>query len=205
MMSSNSSEYRNYDFGANWHTVVSPLFATDIMKQQITQACKEWYEDDQSYFDDDGNRQQYVHYEPPAAFLSSGSGYAETCLNLHNELVEARDGGDRNRFKKLKYLVRPFNIDYKPELHHFIGHGSCHYTNRFISYGLAKLIFPDVDYEVCESDTHTTVVCHDRKAVFDLLYWALDGRLNSYLDIGETYNRDPTLGGALAVRSACDN
>ena len=75
------------------------------------------------------------------------------------------------RDEKLKpYLDEKLKDDYKT----YCLYGGCFWYNLTFGYTLAKLIYPDYKFEIAWSSKHLTVVCHEHKLVFDILYYDID-------------------------------
>jgi len=107
---------------------------------------------------------------------------------------------ERDRIYK-KYFPdskRKYNLD------SYVMFGCCFAWAPTFELTLAKLVEPDEEWSVREGAEHSTVINKNHTKVFDLIYWALDGRLENYL-FGEAIKEediDPTMGGKLAFEKS---
>ena len=76
-------------------------------------------------------------------------------------------------------------------------HG-CHMHAPTIGMTLAKLVEPNECWEIRTNDYHTTIINKDKTKVFDLLFWCLDGRIETYLFDDPIGVVDETMGGKKA-------
>ena len=50
-------------------------------------------------------------------------------------------------------------------------YGGCFWYNLTFGYTLAKLVYSNYNWEIACSSKHLTVVCHEHKLIFDILYF----------------------------------
>ena len=98
----------------------------------------------------------------------------------------------------------------------FMGHwmiaGLCEFINQYVSFPIAKKLFPNKDWKLVIGSRHTSVVCYTDHTVFDMVYFAVDPqRLRWAIDnyyFGQHHNYlklDPTLGGDQVMKQlSCD-
>ena len=65
---------------------------------------------------------------------------------------------------------------------------------------------PDRDWEIRKGHKHTTIYCERTDEIFDILFWAIDGRLDNH-ELKQKYkSKDKSLGGNEAfIDSAPDS
>ena len=81
-------------------------------------------------------------------------------------------------------------------------YGSCFSWAPTFELTLAKLVCPDDQWEVMSGKYHATVINKSKSQVFDLLYWACDGRLEHHIFNDDIKEPDETLGGKMAFANA---
>lgn len=98
--------------------------------------------------------------------------------------------------KITKHLYKWNNIKY--DLGSYVLWGSSHSYAPTFELTLANLVLPDEKWRVRRGNRHTTVIDEKGNKVFDLIYWALDGRLENHVFGDPVRKEDPTLGGRIA-------
>ena len=68
------------------------------------------------------------------------------------------------------YLDDKLKDDYKT----YCLYGGCFWYNLTFGYTLAKLVYPEYKWEIAASSKHLTVVSHENKLIFDILYYDID-------------------------------
>ena len=91
---------------------------------------------------------------------------------------------------------------HKDKLAFYVPVGSCHAWNAIFGLWLARKVFPDKQWLVLRSDKHTTVYCPAIDQVFDILYWALERRLDDHICGAAYSSSDLSLGGNLAFNDS---
>ena len=68
-------------------------------------------------------------------------------------------------------LIQPYLDDeLKDDYKTYCFYGGCFWYNLTFCYTLAKLVYPNYKFEIACSSKHLTVVCHEHKLVFNILY-----------------------------------
>ena len=223
-----TEEYKNYDFGRKWDSEVFPHLQTEEFKKlfrSIRRRYKRIYPG------------ANVSSDSPPAYLSTGDALStlsdslvqyelkykerltknerklqKICDSFTEEEWEDGDGWETNRKLEDSILSR-INLDWESNKDHlafYIPMGQCFLWNRHFGLWLAKKVCPKEKWVVEESKEHCTVVCHESKRIFDILYWSLENRLEDYCKYhaGQTNwkrlrytSKDKTLGGKEAYES----
>ena len=68
------------------------------------------------------------------------------------------------------YLDDKLKDDYKT----YCLYGGCFFYNLTFGYTLAKLVYPEYKWEIAASSKHLTVISHENKLIFDILYYDID-------------------------------
>lgn len=69
-------------------------------------------------------------------------------------------------------VIEPYlDIERMKNYKYFCLYGGCHWYNPTFGITLAKMVMPDIKWKIIGGDFHTTVVSHDEKLVFDILYF----------------------------------
>jgi len=89
--------------------------------------------------------------------LEDDDDYSQLHIDFKNELLEP-------------YLNDKLKDNYKT----YCLYGSCFWYNLTFGYTLANLIYPNYKWEIAASSKHLTVVCHENKLIFDILYYDID-------------------------------
>ena len=72
-------------------------------------------------------------------------------------------------------LLKPYlNDKLKDDYKTYCLYGGCFWYNLTFGYTLAKLVYPNYKWEIACSSKHLTVVCHNHKLIFDILYYDID-------------------------------
>lgn len=89
---------------------------------------------------------------------------------------------------------------------HWTCFGCCHWFNKYICMYWATKVCPQIHWKLLRTDTHTTVVSHDGKLMFDLLAFCYNrDRFQSYC-CNQTYQEtDPSLGANESIKLMMNN
>ena len=205
----------NYDFNANWAIKIKPLLDTIEIKKSLTKGINK-------YLANFPSKNRYKKNTCPANY-SSKDGYARLMQRKEEELMQKLRDTEQlpkkylNLEKKLEMddddigynlmimeqkIVKPyFTWDkIKYDLESYYVSGACHFYNPTFGLVLARLVESDEEWRVQSSNKHTTVINKNNTKVFDLLYWANDGRLENHIfgDLIPVNKLDMTLGGKAA-------
>jgi hypothetical protein len=180
----------NYDFKANWDTIILPLLNHPKVKKSIKKGII-------SYIND-GNCSEDTVYECDKcpAFYQRGDGWAVYIDDYEEKLTEKlletgylkKDENEPLNVDEMdKYygsenfdlyenykseIIKPF-IKYheKTSLRAYQMFGACHWWNPTFSLTLAKMIYPNEKWIVKRGFYHTTIVNKNESLVFDILYF----------------------------------
>jgi hypothetical protein len=201
---------QNYDFGANWDSIKSL-----ITKRKVNAVCRKWGWNDVT--------------QPPANFGSRY--YDQFVADLVEQTIESRDvryltpvdiafldspfdpndpNEDENansavHFEIMDRVQTQLGYNYtqnQDKLAFYIPFSRCHKWNPTFGLWFAKKVLPNNHWIVRTNDKHTTVYCPEKHMVFDMLYWALDNRMEDHARGVPYTSNDPTLGGNLAFESS---
>ena len=89
--------------------------------------------------------------------LEMDDDYSQLYYEFKDELIEP-------------YLDDKLKDDYKT----YCLYGGCFWYNLTFGYTLAKLVYPEYKWEIAASSKHLTVVSHENKLIFDILYYDID-------------------------------
>jgi len=89
--------------------------------------------------------------------LEMDDDYSQLYYEFKDELIEP-------------YLDDKLKDDYKT----YCLYGGCFFYNLTFGYTLAKLVYPEYKWEIAASSKHLTVVSHENKLIFDILYYDTD-------------------------------
>ena len=89
--------------------------------------------------------------------LEMDDDYSQLYYEFKDELIEP-------------YLDDKLKDDYKT----YCLYGACFFYNLTFGYTLAKLVYPEYKWEIAASSKHLTVVSHENKLIFDILYYDID-------------------------------
>ncbi len=206
----------NFDFGAHWEEIrhfLSRKVVDDLCQLVVA--------------DMDSPDIIFRPDRPPSCWLSWGDAYVTFLDNLTDPILQRRDkryltkeeiaflreyskhkfnDDDRRasvqRYCKLREKVQDrLGYDYtkcNDKLAFYVPFGRCHWWNPIFGLWLAKKVCPLDRWVVRRGKNHTTVYCAEKHMVFDILYWALDGRLENHVS-GLRYRcKDISLGGIMA-------
>ena len=204
--------FQNYDFGKNWDKIVEILKDDHFMTQFQSELRSHitWRKHGSSLIcpceltESDGysmrlldiqNYIQQIH--DPRITTDLWMQYEQLIENEQQEEEIAMDHLFMDRLG-ISWEVNPYWIG------HWIIWGTCVFTNTYLSFPIAKILFPNKHWQLVSSSAHTSVVCLEEQSVFDLLYWGLDGRIDNHIfsrlfEFEEPPNRDPSLGGEQAI------
>ncbi len=225
-----SEEYKNYDFGHKWNKVFPHLKTKEFKRkfQSIEKKHKRFYP----------KSNMGMGYNHPPVYMGRGH-YCDIIMDLteyerdHPERLTKREKfllKEGERLSKLeekedteelnmtfnlleKYIEVRLGLDWQHNQDHpifYIPMGECFLWNRYFGLWLAKKVCPKEKWVVEQSKEHCTVICHESKRIFDILYWSLEGRLEDYCKYhaGQTdwkklryTSKDKTLGGKEAYES----
>lgn len=206
----------NFDFGKNWKSMVVQHLNTKECRN-ILRECYEQFK-------------RYDYDEVAPYTLSSNDGTDSILFDICQEVINNKDSryltkreisilnkldDDRDDSKIWDNIYKRLGYDWKTskdKLIYYVPFGTCHIWNRVFCLWLAKKVFPQNKWVFRMSEKHTTVVCYETHQVFDLIYWALDNRLqnyvksetkiNSYVVPTTKYTNDPSLGANLAIHNS---
>ncbi len=222
MTTMTSKEYQNFDFGSKWHLVLSHLKTQEF--RDLFQSIK-----------DESIRMEpwHVKADVPPVYLTTNSAFGSLKMELldyeieHSRLTDL----ERKLYQELKRIpicteeyfdreeelmdsvMRRLDLVWETNKDHlafYIPIGCCFDWNGTFGLWLAKKVCPEGKWVIEESDKHCTVICHESKKIFDIIYWSLKGRLYDYCKYhaGQTdwkklkySSRDKTLGGKEAYKS----
>ena len=69
-------------------------------------------------------------------------------------------------------VIEPYlDVERMRNYKYFCLYGGCHWYNPTFGITLAKMVMPDIKWKIISGEFHTTVVSHDEKLVFDILYF----------------------------------
>lgn len=223
-MEKSSQQPVNFDFHKHWELRIKPHLEDVRVKRAIRKGVdaylNKW----------PNNEEVYKANTAPAAY-SSKDAYAVLCdrkedmimdrlrdegklpewfLEIERKWKTAEDDSEDDEdytpelMKAREKLLEPYNnwnaIKYNLETYYLSG--SCHWYAPTFELTLARLVCPNEKWRVMSSDVHSTVINQDNTKVFDLLYWANDGRLENHVFGDKIEIIDPTLGGAQAYKDA---
>ena len=207
----------NFNFGVYWNTLVRP-WLDDI---RVKAALKEGMD---SYL----SNTVYVADTCPASYSSADyystlierreedviatlrrNGQLPRSYLLLEEIFHRQEGDDSNPLydearenlcEAREELLEPYFSwqAIKYDLLSYYVFGSCHAYAPTFQLTLARLVCPEEKWRVQAGTKHSTVINDSNTKVFDLLYWALDGRLENYIFGDDLEANDPTLGGHYA-------
>lgn len=75
----------------------------------------------------------------------------------------------------------------KTNIIHWMPTECCHWWNKYISFTLAKLVFPDYSWQLMGNENHTTVICLDHELIFDMVAYAWDSNKIVRASSGEIF------------------
>lgn len=219
----------NYDFGKNWRSKIVPLLSNPKIKMAIKKGVNSFlrchkisgkYEEHKMpayYSTSDGYAELMLRKQEKffADLKQKGKWHCDLrstdveLLKQDGVILEEEDSEDEDEdFWILQAQVEGMIFEHyhrqlkREDLESYVFMHSCHWWAPTFELTLAKLVEPKEKWRVIQSDKHSTVVNKDNTRVFDILYWAIDGRLNSYV-LGEVILEiDPTLGGKKALEDA---
>jgi hypothetical protein len=198
-----SKEWKNYDFGKNWETILHHIKGKKIQRMLNKMI----------------NMYQYTDYKyPPAMNFTSNDSHIMLVEHVFNHAKEKKDkrvpikmwkqlnkAKNERFFELYDKIVELLGYNYQKNQDHlafYVPFGGCHIYNPKISFILARKIYPEFKWKVIRGEHHTTVICEEQDMVFDIIYFGLDGRLFDY-SIGIDYkSSDKTLGGLEAVTNS---
>lgn len=207
----------NYDFGKYWKTEVVQHLEDPSIKKSITKGVDLYYKDRLIPI-----KKKYDPSKPcPASYCTSDAYVTLTDRIRDNiikilgeknllpqEFIDARSAPEdlsesEDDFCRLyEEITQPY-LDWeeiKYNLESYVLYHSCWAWAPTFELTLARLVEPEEEWRVREGAKHATVINKTNTKVFDLLYWAIDGRLENYM-FGDTIpfsQRDPTRGGKMA-------
>jgi len=128
----------------------SICFVEDEIEERIIPLLKE-----KGILKDDRNKPLREAYEDEESFFEASDAYLdEEYTKYKNSIIEPYV--DVERMKNYKY---------------FCLYGGCHWYNPTFGITLARMVMPDIKWKIIVGNYHTTVVSHDEKLVFDILYF----------------------------------
>ena len=94
---------------------------------------------------------------------------------LDDEELEDDDDYLQSYYEFKDELIEPYLDDkLKDDYKTYCLYGGCFWYNLTFGYTMAKLIYPEYKWEIACSSKHLTVVCHQHKLIFDILYYDID-------------------------------
>jgi len=180
----------NYDFKANWDSVILPLLSNPKVKKSVKKGILKYIEIGHCYVDvtysldkcpayygrGDGWRCYIDDYEEQLTEKLLETGYLKKDENepLDDDKWDDYQGSPEHE-KYLEYkeaVLSPFIKHHeKTSLRAYQMFGACHWWNPTFGLTLAKLLYPNENWKVVTSDYHTTVTNADMSLVFDILYF----------------------------------
>ena len=95
-----------------------------------------------------------------------------------------------------------YNYIHNPEfISHWVPVHCCKEWNPVFCLFMAKKLFPDDRWEVFESKYHTSVLCLEKKQMFDILAWDYRPVMWPFLLGSDYISKYPDLGADLAMES----
>lgn len=187
----------NYDFGKEWARVLRPLVKHPSVQAAIEQGVTQLIDAGESWHD-----AKYAPDKPPATYVRIHS-YDQLLCEMDNlllarlraedklpeallQLVEEDEGeydNDRSdRLCAMQQRALDEHKRYEPmeQLEAYVPFSACHWWNPTFGLALARLAVPGETWRVRKGTKHTTVINADGTRVFDILFWALDGRLERH-------------------------
>lgn len=217
-----TSEWQNYDFGANWSKVF-PLLQTRAASKLFQQAH---IVSQDRYLPEEQTK--YDHKKAPAALLC----WTEDYDRLYNTTIWEHEVKDRKStiakqwWRQLDQIETEIELsgdvpdsydalrskimqrlgwDFKTNpnhLFHYVPLHSSHSWNPFVSLYLARKLMPEHKWIIAKGDGHTTVISISKKLVFDMVHWGIDQRLEDHTLKRKYTSPDPSLGGIQAVEDS---
>lgn len=188
---------QNYDFGANWTSILLPLIKTDVMQKAIMEGMAR-------VLDQEGDP-DYDITKPPARYCVSPI-WSDLQLDYDNMAV-AKWTADGKLSKKENRILHPPPYDedfsgidrHSPEyealqsktwdnialkyrkangtdiwqnqLESYVVFHECEAWNATFGIALARLAVPEEKWRVVRRPAHTTVMNQDNTRCFDILLW----------------------------------
>ena len=218
-----TSNYKNFDFGREWHRVLPHLKTQEF--KDLFQSIK-----------NESIRMEpwHVNEDVPPVYLTTNSAFGSLEIHLldheikHDRLTDP----ERKLYEEMKkfprwgeeyssredtlmdFVMERLELTWETNRYHlafYIPIGQCFDWNSSFGLWMAQKVCPEEKWVVEESDNHCTVICHESKKIFDIIYWSIKGRLYDYCEYhaGQTdwkelqYSReDKTLGGKLAYENS---
>jgi hypothetical protein len=195
----------NYNFKKDWHKI-KPFLQTKKMKNVIKKGIKWWLKNceeryrrdyDETLYPYDyglGDGYYYFEYEYnelPYILIEKGILKEEPLIEDY-ETDEEYDNACKEFEKEHGYyedyrskICEPYVKEYRENSYQtYCIYRGCFWWNTTFGIELAKLVMPNVDWVIKQSDIHASVVSRDNSLVFDILYFD---------------SRDKTLGGKKAI------
>jgi hypothetical protein len=205
----------NYDFGKHWNTKIVPLLDHPAIKKAIKAGVN-------SYLLSVPTREKYQRDTPPARYATA-DWYDSLMMRKRDHLLEKlrQEGKLPAEYLVLEDLVKiqkPEEDDgeqglqllelqarilepytgwdaIKHDIESYCLFRGCHWYNPTFCLTLARLAEPHEAWTILAGNKHTTIINKSRTKVFDLQFWAFDGRIETYLFGDKIENEDPTMGG----------
>jgi hypothetical protein len=213
---------KNFDFGKNWNLIV-PYLHTPQMEKLKKKAFHEikinldhtgvMYNKKEAIASSFTNNDGYSTMTQTMLETFIGkedSRIPEALIDKYytawDKIIENEDGDDFEYEKKLwdKYMriVNKIgdlvNCNYQTSpnhMVHFVTFSACHWFNRHCGMYWVKSLFPNVEWKLIKSKSHTTIISADGKYMFDLLSYAWNyDRFKAYCCEEEYEENDKSLG-----------
>lgn len=221
------SPVHNFDFGKHWHQVL-PFIRVPEFEEKVKEVWRLLDKDGVLFggtvYDASSAPAQYLHcrtYAYGELLMKLAQQYTRSKKKLYAlfqgtaefDIISSfqayidEETGDGEvvdeTFKLHEMILKRLGYDYttnKDQLAFYFPIGICHWWNPIISKWIAERMFPNDKWVVRKSSEHTTIYCAAKHIVFDMCYWAIDGRIDDYVlgqPFGESSYRfdDATLGG----------
>ena len=94
---------------------------------------------------------------------------------VDDEVLEMDDDYLQLYYEFKDELIEPYLDDkLKDDYKTYCLYGGCFWYNLTFGYTLAKLVYPEYKWEIAASSKHLTVISHENKLIFDILYYDID-------------------------------
>ena len=216
----------NFDFGTNWHKVVHLINVrrVDNFCRSILQHSRDAYyvkyvgklspasllcPSTAYHTFIDGLVDPIIQRQDPHYLTAADIDFLQPRPRREDDDEEDHDEEDEEYYRELSEIrtrveeALGYNYEkHQDKLAFYVAFKRCHVWNPLFGLWFARRVFPKDDWEIRSSEQHTTVYCPARHMVFDILYWALDDRLEDHANGVPYRSPDATFGGQFAFESS---
>jgi hypothetical protein len=189
----------NYDFKANWNDIILPLLSLTNIKKSIKKGITSYIADGNcgvgitydsnkcpaSYGRGDGWLMYMDEYEESLTTKLFSTGFLKQDENIPLDDDEFENYFNEEYINYKNNIIKPFIRHHeKTSLRAYQMFVACHWWNPTFCLTLAKIVYPNENWNIKKGFYHTTIVNSDESLVFDILYFD---------------ENDSTKGGSLAI------